>query len=285
MGVLRDNKAILKKIEKQMQFFKEVMLVGDVRHLCTLSWFAFNKSIYNNYLSLKIVIPKNAFQWVEDGDTLYYCVDLRKVLSYNNITGFILDNILETDLGNALENGIDNLYDSLCRRGTNFSLDEVKTFIKDVATPVEVGLSLSDLYNDRVIRNRFVTALNRATVSSLTEYIESCLDINKVYSNQESFNGQGNLKYIFYKNGCLAVARVDFKDDRVVFPNYGLLPQCSLNKDIKKKDSVIYYSISDVMNKGYTSNSGSNLVLLVDTKNKMRVDLSKNHNCWVETRS
>lgn len=99
MGVLRDNKAILKKIEKQMQFFKEIMLVGDVRHLCTLSWFAFNKSIYNNYLSLKIVIPKTAFTWVEDGDTLYYCVDLRKVLSYNNIIGFILDNILETDLG------------------------------------------------------------------------------------------------------------------------------------------------------------------------------------------
>lgn len=75
-----------------MQFFKEVMLVGDVRHLCTLSWFAFNKSICNNYLSLKIVIPKNAFQWVEDGDTLYYCVDLSKVFKYNNIKNFT-DNI------------------------------------------------------------------------------------------------------------------------------------------------------------------------------------------------
>lgn len=140
MGVLRDNKAILNKIEKQMQFFKEVMLVGDVRHLCTLSWFAFNKSICSNYLSLKIVIPKNAFQWLEDGDTLYYCVDLRKVLSYNNIIGFILDNILETDLGNALENGIDNLYDSLCGKGTNFSLDEVKTFIKDVYIPMRKNI-------------------------------------------------------------------------------------------------------------------------------------------------
>jgi len=81
-------------------------------------------SVTSDGLLLTFTIPKNAFQWVEDGDTLYYCVDLRKVLSYNNITGFILDNILETDLGNALENGIDNLYDSLCRRGTNFSLDD-----------------------------------------------------------------------------------------------------------------------------------------------------------------
>jgi len=92
MGVLRDNKAILKKIEKQMQFFKEVMLVGDVRHLCTLSWFAFNKSICNNYLSLKIVIPKNAFQWVEEKNCVYLCLDLSKVFKYNNIKHFT-DNI------------------------------------------------------------------------------------------------------------------------------------------------------------------------------------------------
>lgn len=283
MGVLRDNKAILKKLEKQMQFFETVSIVGDIRHLCVMNWFIYNKRIHTSYIGVKLTIPNTAFTWVEDEDTLYYCVDLRKVLSYNNIKWYIVANILENDLGTALEYDIDTWVDFLFNNSLDLSLEDIVAFINAMGIPYEMK-TFHDLQMDSSIKERLINIVSKIVSSKLDEYIESCLDIKNVYRSQESLNGQGSLKYLFYKNGCLAVARVDIADNRVVFPNYGSLSACSLNKDVKKKDSVIYYSISDVMNKGYTSNSGKELILPIETNKNMRVDLTNGGRCWAETR-
>lgn len=51
-----------------------------------------------------------------------------------------------------------------------------------------------------------------------------------------------------------------------------------------KKERVVYHTISDVVDKGYTSNSGSDLVLPMMSKDKFRINLSDDKKSWVESR-
>lgn len=72
-------------------------------------------------------------------------------------------------------------------------------------------------------------------------------------------------------------------EDRVVFPHYGNLEICSIHGSAKK-ERVVYHTISDVVDKGYTSNSGSDLVLPILSKDRFRINLSDDKKSWVETR-
>lgn len=54
--------------------------------------------------------------------------------------------------------------------------------------------------------------------------------------------------------------------------------------EVLKKERVVYHTISDVVDKGYTSNSGSDLVLPILSKDRFRINLSDDKKSWVETR-
>ena len=209
-GLLRDNKQILRKIEKQLHFFKEAFLIGGVsNNLFFIDWFINNRRKYSGYFGLRLRISDTMYKWVEDENSLYYCIDLNALLSYNNIKYFILGGKLEDSLYTALEDDIESFCDILFDNGSKDNL--------------------------------------------------------------------------FYKNGHVAVARVDIKEDRVVFPHYGNLEICSIHGSAKK-ERVVYHTISDVVDKGYTSNSGSDLVLPILSKDKFRINLSDDKKSWVETR-
>ena len=102
-GLLRDNKQILRKIEKQLHFFKEAFLLGCVsNNLFFIDWFINNRRMYSGYFGLRLRISDTMYKWLEDGDSLYYCIDLNALLSYNNIKYFILGGKLEDSLYTAL---------------------------------------------------------------------------------------------------------------------------------------------------------------------------------------
>lgn len=128
-------------------------------------------------------------------------------------------------------------------------------------------------------KNKLIGVLTRMVNTQLPEYINACLSVDNAYV--KLFNGSKD--NLFYKNGHVAVARVDIKEDRVVFPHYGNLEICSIHGSAKK-ERVVYHTISDVVNKGYTSNSGSDLVLPILSKDKFRINLSDDKKSWVETR-
>lgn len=128
-------------------------------------------------------------------------------------------------------------------------------------------------------KNKLIGVLTRMVNTQLPEYINACLSVDNAYV--KLFNGSKD--NLFYKNGYVAVARVDIKEDRVAFPYYGNLEICSIHGSTKK-ERVIYHTIIDVVNKGYTSNSGSDLVLPMLSKDKFRINLSDDKKSWVETR-
>lgn len=154
-GLLMDNKILLRKIEKQLHFFEEAFLLGCVsNNLFFIDWLINNRRMYSGYFGLRLRISDTMYKWVEEGNSLYYCIDLNALLSYNNIKYFILG---------------------------------------------------------------------------------------------------GNLEI------------------------------CSIHGN-SKKECVVYHTISDVVNKGYTSNSGSDLVLSILSKDRFRINLSDDKKSWVETR-
>lgn len=54
-SLLRDNKQILRKIEKQLHFFKEAFLVGGVsNNLFFIDWFINNRRMYSGYFGLRL---------------------------------------------------------------------------------------------------------------------------------------------------------------------------------------------------------------------------------------
>lgn len=128
-------------------------------------------------------------------------------------------------------------------------------------------------------KNKLIGVLTRLMNTKLPEYINACLSVDNAYVRLLN----GSKDNLFYKNGHVAVARVDIKEDRVVFPHYGNLEICSIHGSAKK-ERVVYHTISDVVDKGYTSNSGSDLVLPILSKDRFRINLSDDKKSWVETR-
>ena len=255
-GLLRDNKQILRKIEKQLHFFKEAFLLGGVgNNLFFIDWFINNRRMYSGYFGLRLRIEDSMYKWLEDGDNLYYCIDL-----------------------NALEGDIESFCDILFDNGSGLSLEELVSFINGVGIPCTYN-SWNAARNDIMTKNRLIGVLTRMMNTKLPEYINDCLSVDNAYVRLLN----GSKDNLFYKNGHVAVARVDIKEDRVVFPHYGNLEICSIHGNAKK-ERVVYHTISDVVNKGYTSNSGSDLVLPMVSKDKFRINLSDDKKSWVESR-
>lgn len=278
-GLLRDNKQILRKIEKQLHFFKEAFLLGGVgNNLFFIDWFINNRRMYSGYFGLRLRIEDSMYKWLEDGDNLYYCIDLNALLSYNNIKYFILGGKLEDSLYTALEDDIESFCDILFDNGSGLSLEELVSFINGVGIPCTYN-SWNAARNDIMTKNRLIGVLTRMMNTKLPEYINDCLSVDNAYVRLLN----GSKDNLFYKNGHVAVARVDIKEDRVVFPHYGNLEICSIHGNAKK-ERVVYHTISDVVNKGYTSNSGSDLVLPMVSKDKFRINLSDDKKSWVESR-
>lgn len=64
-GLLRDNKQILRKIEKQLHFFKEAFLVGGVsNNLFFIDWFINNRRMYSGYFGLRLRISDTMYKWI-----------------------------------------------------------------------------------------------------------------------------------------------------------------------------------------------------------------------------
>ena len=71
-GLLRDNKQILRKIEKQLHFFKEAFLLGGVgNNLFFIGWFINNRRMYSGYFGLRLHITDTMYKWIEDENSLY----------------------------------------------------------------------------------------------------------------------------------------------------------------------------------------------------------------------
>lgn len=262
-SLLRDNKQILRKIEKQLHFFKEVFLLGGVgNNLFFIDWFINNRRMYSGYFGLRLRISDNMYKWLEDGDNLYYCIDLNALLSYNNIKYFILGGKLEDSLYTALEDDIEGFCDTLFDNGSGLSLEELVSFINGVGIPC-VYNNWKAVRNDVMTKNKLIGVLTQMLNSKLPDYINDCLSADNAYVKLLN----GSRDNLFYKDGYIAVARIDIKEDRVVFPYYGNLEICSIHGNAKK-ERVVYHTISDVVDKGYTSNSGSDLVLPILSKSK-----------------
>lgn len=188
----------------------------------------------------------------------------------------LLGDKLEDSLYTALEDDIESFCDILFDNGSGLSLEELVSFINGVGVPCTYN-SWNAARNDIMTKNKLIGVLTRMVNTQLPEYIKACLSVDNAYVRL--FNGSKD--NLFYKNGHVAVARVDIKEDRVVFPQYGNLEICSIHGSAKK-ERVVYHTISDVVGKGYTSNSGSDLVLPILSKDKFRINLSDDKKSWVE---
>ena len=238
-GLLRDNKQILRKIEKQLHFFKEAFLIGGVSsNLFFIDWFINNRRKYSGYFGLRLRISDTMYKWIEDENSLYYCIDLNALLSYNNIKYFILGGKLEDSLYTALEDDIESFCDILFDNGSGLSLEELVSFINGVDIPCTYN-SWNAARNDIMTKNKLIGVLTRMVNTQLPEYINACLSVDNAYVRLLN----GSKDNLFYKNGHVAVARVDIKEDRVVFPQYGNLEICSIHGSAKK-ERVVYHTIS-----------------------------------------
>lgn len=127
--------------------------------------------------------------------------------------------------------------------------------------------SLSDTRNNKEVVNEATSILQdyKSVFSQLEKALLSCKDTTL----------HGDWTFLLYLCvGSMTHVRV--------------LPVFDVNKlhqkEDTKKERVVYHTISDVVDKGYTSNSGSDLVLPILSKDRFRINLSDDKKSWVETR-
>ena len=139
-------------------------------------------------------------KWIEEGDSAYYCIDLDRLLSYNNIKWFILGNKLYSSLYDGLEEDIEVMCDMLLQHCGGLRLEEAISFINSLGISYDCP-DWNTLEADTMVKHKVVGILTRLANAKLSEFIGDCLKSNRVFSNTETLNRVGSLDNLFYKNG------------------------------------------------------------------------------------
>lgn len=274
-SILRDYKSVFLQLEKALLSCKDTTLhgdwtfllylcVGSMTHVRVLPVFDVSKLHQKEdtkkgrgfiYLDINDVFKA-------DNVVYYYIEDTNNKYSAKDVADFMINGLADTLKREELFIMDDERYTEKFKNDFRDILGvEVET-IDDAIKVIKSGSAYKKL-SDLIIKGLDI---------ALKEYV----------SNIKGLKPSSN-KSVDMTNDTISICCVDIKEDRVVFPHYGNLEICSIHGNAKK-ERVVYHTISDVVNKGYTSNSGSDLVLPMVSKDKFRINLSDDKKSWVESR-
>lgn len=206
--LIRDNKNILNLLVKKAYPYKDIVTTRVGVHY----YIKEESSCFREVYLLHLNTTKDMYTWVEDKHNLFYCIDINKLMWYNNLRWVGLMGTTRFDSvgisGELLRNTMNSITSSL----NNTNLEAINRMLHFYGITDMDYESMRWLINDTHVHKAFETKLEEEVV------------IKSEKALQDFFDGvilNNNIKGRLFNNTKLPLLRYDTKSQKVYVPSRG----------------------------------------------------------------
>lgn len=206
--LIRDNKNILNLIVKKAYPYRDVVTTRVGTHYYITNGLACYREVYLLHLNT----TKDMYTWVEDKHNLFYCVDINKLMRYNNLRWIGLMGTTRFDSVGISGELLRNTMNSITSSFNNTNLEAINRMLHFYGITDTEYVSFIDFCNDTHVYEAFMTKLEEE-VALRTEQVV-----------QNFFGGvilHNTVKSRLLNNTKLPLLRYDTKSQKVYVPNRG----------------------------------------------------------------
>ena len=260
-NLIRDNKNILNFLVKKAYPYEDEMYVEIYYHYYTSN----NISSYREAVRVYLNTTHDMFKWVDNKNNLLYCIDMNKLVRYNNMSMIMIgDNreLIDSSFnGKLLEYIIGRIYKSF-QSDTSPIINRMLKYYDITDTEYR---TLFDFSNDIDVYNILHSKLTEEVMDKSDECLRDFFDSVKLPAMINGMLIQGSL---------LPLLRYNVKSQNVYIPMRGNIGIVNLMANsMSGKDDRYVYTLDEIM-KGNTAISGrKKLTLLIRSNNHFDIPL------------
>ena len=254
-----DNKNILNLLVKKAYPYKDIVTTRVGVHY----YIKEESSCFREVYLLHLNTTKDMYTWVEDKHNLFYCIDINKLMWYNNLRWVGLMGTTRFDSvgisGELLRNTMNSITSSL----NNTNLEVINRMLHFYGITDMDYESVQWLINDTHVYKAFETKLEEEVV------------IKSEKALQDFFDGvilNNTIKGRLFNNTKLPLMRYDTKSQKVYVPNRGDIVFVDfMSRTGDGKDGRDIFSVDDFL--GGRTNLKDNDLLHIVTNNDYDITL------------
>ena len=260
-NLIRDNKNILNFLVKKAYPYEDEMYVEIYYHYYTSN----NISSYREAVRVYLSTTHDMFKWVDNKNNLLYCIDMNKLVRYNNMSMIMIgDNreLIDSSFnGKLLKYIMGRIYKAF----QSNTLSDINRMLKYYDITDTEYSALIDFSNDTDVYNTFKAKLTEEVMDKSDECLRDFFDSVKLPKTI-----RGNLIH----GSLLPVLRYNIKTQNVYIPMRKNIESVKLMANtLSGEDEHYVYSLDDIM-KGNTAISGrKKLTLLIRSNNHYDIPL------------
>lgn len=260
-NLIRDNKNILNFLVKKAYPYEDEMYVEIYYHYYTSN----NISSYREAIRVYLNTTHDMFTWVDNKNNLLYCIDMNKLVRYNNMSMIMIgDNreLIDSSFnGKLLEYIIGRIYKSF----QSDTLPIINRMLKYYGITATEYRTLSDFSNDTDVYNAFKAKLQEEVMDKSDECLRDFFDSVKLPKTIRDNLIHGSL---------LPVLRYNIKTQNVYIPMRKNIESVKLmSNTMNGKDEHYVYSLDDIMKGNTAINYRKKLTLLIRSNNHFDIPL------------
>lgn len=206
--LIRDNKNILNLLVKKAYPYQDIVTTRVGVHY----YIKEESSCFREVYLLHLNTTKDMYTWVEDKHNLFYCIDINKLMRYNNLRWVGLMGTTRFDSVGISGELLRNTMNSITSSFNNTNLEAINRMLHFYGITDTSYNSFYDFCNDIQVYEAFWTKLEEEVV------------IKSEKALQDFFDGvilNNTIKGRLFNNTKLPLMRYDTKSQKVYVPNRG----------------------------------------------------------------
>lgn len=206
--LIRDNKNILNLLVKKAYPYKDIVTTRVGVHY----YIKEESSCFREVYLLHLNTAKDMYTWVEDKHNLFYCIDINKLMRYNNLRWVGLMGTTRFDSVGISGELLRNTMNSITASFNNNNIEAINRMSHFYGITDTSYNSFYDFCNDIQVYKAFWTKLEEEVV------------IKSEKALQDFFDGvilNNTIKGRLFNNTKLPLLRYDTKSQKVYVPNRG----------------------------------------------------------------
>lgn len=206
--LIRDNKNILNLLVKKAYPYKDIVTTRVGVHY----YIKEESSCFREVYLLHLNTTNDMYIWVEDKHNLFYCIDINKLMWYNNLRWVGLMGTTRFDSvgisGELLRNTMNSITSSL----NNTNLEAINRMLHFYGITDTSYTSFYDFCNDTQVYEAFMTKLEEEVTLRTEQVVQNFFDEVRLAIP---------IKCRLINNTHLPLMRYDTKSQKVYVPNRG----------------------------------------------------------------
>lgn len=233
--LIRDNKNILNFLVKKAYPYRDVITTTFSVHYYVRDGLACRREAFRLHLKT----TRDMYTWVEVKHNLFYCIDINKLMRYNNLRLVGLLGTTRFDSVGISGELLRKIMNSITSSFNNTNLEAINRMLHFYGITDTSYTSFYDFCNDTQVYEAFMTKLEEEVTLRTEQVVQNFFDEVRL-----AIPIKGRL----INNTHLPLMRYDTKSQKVHTPNNGYIYNIDLmSRAGSGKDGRVILSIDDVL--------------------------------------